>query len=319
MMPFTSLKGKIFRISLSLAVIAMACNKNGPKSIDYQTATVTYVLANSANATLFKAAVTRAGLDSTLAGTGPFTIFVPTDDAMNQSGISAATIDTMSVNTARALVLYHTVAGLALGSSDLIDKSEWKLVTANGDSVFISSDSNTIYVSGAQVAAVDLVAANGILHAAGSVLTPPKQTLAQAIATDTSLTFMQAAIQHASAVPDSLGTRLSGGSVYSVFAPDNDAFRALGYQRPSDLDTANSDSLRHLLLAHFIPQRLMSYDITDQSQHVNANDSVVDFAVIGLTTTLRLNSSDSLSTVTVVSADNRAYNGVLFKVANVLR
>ncbi len=302
-----------------LVLAIFSCNKNNPKATNYQTATITYVLANSANTTLFKAAITQAGLDSTLAGTGPFTLFVPTDDAMAKSGYNITAIAAMSTADAKNLVLYHTVAGTALAGKDLIGKKESRLITANGDSVFITSDSNSIWISGVPVALVDLVTANGILHATGGVLTAPDSSLAQAIAADTALTFMQAALQHATATPDSLSSRLAGGSVYTVFAPVNDAFRALGYQKPTDLASASGDSLRQLLLAHFIPQRLMSYDLSDSATFLNANNSTLVFDITGLITTLRMSSSDSLSAVTVLSQDYRAYNGVLFKVSGVLR
>src|ERR1700712_608393 len=131
----------LFYTLVLLTMGPAACNKNNPKGIDYNTATITYVLANSANATLFKAAITQAGLDSTLAGTGPFTLFVPTDDAMNQAGYSSSAIAAMSPAQAKNFVLYHTVAGSALAGGDLIGKKESKLITANGDSVFVTSDS----------------------------------------------------------------------------------------------------------------------------------------------------------------------------------
>src|ERR1700712_5988993 len=124
----------LFYTLVLLTMGPAACNKNNPKGIDYNTATITYVLANSANATLFKAAITQAGLDSTLAGTGPFTIFVPTDDAMAHAGYNATAIAAMSQADAKNLVLYHTVAGTALAGADLIGKKESGVVTANGDS-----------------------------------------------------------------------------------------------------------------------------------------------------------------------------------------
>src|SRR6185312_14088556 len=115
-------------------VISWSCNKNNSTSIDYKTSTISYFLANGSNTTYFETAVQKANLDTVFNGTGPFTVFVPTNDAFNQSGTPLSAITAYSSEEARNLVLYHTVAGAALTSSGFIGTKELKIIMANGDS-----------------------------------------------------------------------------------------------------------------------------------------------------------------------------------------
>ena len=67
------------------------------------------------------AALSQAGLVSTLSGDGPFTVFAPTDDAFAAAGIDLASFDTDEENaTLIDILTYHVVSGQVL-SSDLSD------------------------------------------------------------------------------------------------------------------------------------------------------------------------------------------------------
>ncbi len=293
-----------------------ACNKNSAKSVDFKTSTISYILANGSNTTLFESAVKQAGLDSTFSGAGPFTVFVPTNDALNQAGITQSVINSTNPVASKNFVLYHTIAGVAMTSSSLIGTKELKVVMANGDSVFITGDSNAIWVNGVPVIAVDLIAANGVLHALQGILIPPANNLLQLINADTSLSFLSNALQLATAVPDSLTKDLSSGGPYTFFAPDNDAFRKLGYNSPQDLNTVNPDSLRLFIASNLVPQRLFTYDISDSSTLLTVNDSTLYFNLTGISAQVQLKGHGYFSNV--VSANQMAINGVLFKVDEIL-
>jgi uncharacterized surface protein with fasciclin (FAS1) repeats len=293
-----------------------SCNKNTTNSIDYKTSTVSWILANGSNTTFFETAVQQAGLDTIFNGAGPFTVFVPTNDAFNQAGISQTAIGAYSQNQAKNLVLYHTVAGAALTASSFIGARESKIIMANGDSVFVSGDSNRLFVNGAQVISSDLRAANGVLHALQQVLVPPAKNLLDMVNADTSLSFLSSALQLATAAPDSLSNDLASAGPFSFFAPDNDAFRKLGYNSPQDFSTANTDSLRLLILSHLVPQRLFTYDIPDSSTLQTVNDSTLYFNLSGIAAQVQITGHDSFANV--VSVNQMAINGVLFKIDEVL-
>jgi uncharacterized surface protein with fasciclin (FAS1) repeats len=305
------LRFKLFFLSILAAIASWGCNKSNPSGIDYKTSTISYFLINGANTTYFETAIREANLDTVFNGTGPFTVFVPTDDAFNASGISLSAVTAWSGEEARNMVLYHTVAGTALGSSTFIGATELKVVMANGDSVFITGDSNRIFVNGLQVTASDVKAANGIMHSLQGVLKAPSKNLLEIIYSDSSLSFLFNALQLATPVPDSLTSTLSSGGPFTFFAPDNNAFRNAGYNSPQDLDTANADSLRSLILSQLIPARLFSYDIPDSSTVQTVNDSTLLFSLSGITPQVQIRGHDHF--VNVVSMNQMAINGVLFK------
>lgn len=315
----TTLSGnrfKLFFLVFAAGIAGWSCNKKNPAGIDYKTSTISYFLANAANTSYFETAIRQANLDTVFNGTGPFTVFVPPDDAFNVSGIPLSSIIAYSAEEARNLVLYHTVAGAALGSPDFIGAKEMKVIMANGDSVFITGDSNRIFVNGIQVGSSDVQAANGIMHSLQKVLIAPSKNLLEMINADSSLSFLSNALLRAEASPDSITTNLASGGPYTFFAPDNDAFRYLGYNSPQDLDTANTDSLRLLILSQLVPQRLFSYDIPDSSTLQTVNDSTLLFNLTGITPQVQIKGHAGFANV--VSLNQMAINGILFKTDKVL-
>ncbi|HEY4154641.1 MAG TPA: fasciclin domain-containing protein [Puia sp.] len=304
-----------FLIGLA-GITGWGCNKNAPNSIDYKTSTISYILANGSNTSFFESVILKANLDTIFNGAGPFTVFVPTNDAFNQAGISQPELSTYSSEEAKNLVLYHTVAGTALTSVDFIGAKEKKIIMANGDSVFITGDSNRIFVNGVPVTAVDVKAANGVMHALQGVLLAPSKNLLELINADSTLSFLANALLLATASPDSLTSTLAGGGPYTFFAPDNDAFRILGYNSPQDLGSVNPDSLRLMILSQLVPQRLFSYDIPDSSSLQTVNDSTLYFNSAGISTQVQLKGHESFSNV--VSSNQMATNGILFKTDAIL-
>ena len=66
-------------------------------------------------------ALTHVGLNTTLEGTGPFTLFAPTDQAFDDAGIDLANFQTQEDNdTLTNILLYHVVAA-SVPSSALSD------------------------------------------------------------------------------------------------------------------------------------------------------------------------------------------------------
>ena len=83
------------------------------------------------------AALQKADLVGTLAGTGPFTVFAPTDAAFATflDDIGVATLDEIDDQTLTQVLLYHVIDGLgsAVASSDVTDGLE--VTMANGTDV----------------------------------------------------------------------------------------------------------------------------------------------------------------------------------------
>ena len=117
------------------------------------------------------AALTHAGLVSTLQGNGPFTVFAPTDQAFIDAGIDLSTFDTDDENaTLTDILLYHVVSGKVM-STDLSDRTTADAV--NGDKVSFSVTTSEVRVNNALVTGADVESSNGVIHVIDKVLLPP--------------------------------------------------------------------------------------------------------------------------------------------------
>jgi len=113
-------------------------------------------------------ALKAAGLDRTLAGPGPFTVFAPTDEAFAK--IPKADLDALLADKDKltAVLTYHVVAGKVLAADVVkLDSAE----TVQGQSVAIET-ANGVTVAGANVTKTDVLASNGVIHVIDTVILP---------------------------------------------------------------------------------------------------------------------------------------------------
>ena len=119
------------------------------------------------------AAVQAAGLEETLRGEGPFTVFAPTDDAF--AAIPADLLESLLADPSGALtdiLLYHVVAGEVL-ATDLVNLNGETVETVGGESFLVTIDGDSVKVNDANVIATDIQTSNGIVHVLDRVILPP--------------------------------------------------------------------------------------------------------------------------------------------------
>ena len=129
--------------------------------------------AGSADHTTLVAAVKAAGLAETLSGTGPFTVFAPTNEAFAK--LPAGTVDNLLKPEMKkdltGILTYHVVAG-KLMAADLKDGQ--KLKTVQGGELLVSVKGGKVMINGANVTIADVVSSNGVTHVIDAVLMPKK-------------------------------------------------------------------------------------------------------------------------------------------------
>ena len=117
------------------------------------------------------AALKAAGLIDTLKGTGPFTVFAPTDEAFAK--LPAGTVDDLlkpeNHDKLVAILTYHVVAGDVM-AKDVVKLHEAK--TVNGKDVKIMVSGGKVMVDNANVVKTDIACSNGVIHVIDSVLLP---------------------------------------------------------------------------------------------------------------------------------------------------
>ncbi|HUC79454.1 MAG TPA: fasciclin domain-containing protein [Flavisolibacter sp.] len=129
--------------------------------------------AGSADHTTLVAAVQAAGLDGTLSGAGPFTVFAPTNAAFEK--LPAGTVDNLlkpeNKQQLTDVLTYHVVPG-SLKAADLQDGQ--KLKTVQGKELTVSVKDGKVMIDGANVTIADVVSSNGVTHVIDAVVMPKK-------------------------------------------------------------------------------------------------------------------------------------------------
>merc|ERR1712195_65838 len=229
--------------------------------------------------TTFVTALKAANLTAALDGDGPFTVFVPSNEAFAK--LPKATLDHLlepkNIGELQDILKYHVIAGGALragcnlvgrpcGKGDLesamgsVKTLEGKAVTINQRATdnfpTIVIDKSTILpffqaVSNG-VGSLDQIATNGIWHVIDQVLIPTipvEQTLNQLIASKPDLSTFATALK-----AGLLTGALDGqNGQLTVFAPSNEAFAKLPKATLEHLlDPKNIDELQSILEYHVI-------------------------------------------------------------------
>ncbi|AHJ98122.1 fasciclin domain-containing protein [Hymenobacter swuensis] len=135
------------------------------------------VMATSVS-TLVKA-VQAAGLDGTLSGPGPFTVFAPTNAAFDKlpNGALAGLLKPESKDKLASVLTYHVIQG-RLVAQDLKDGQE--LTTVNGAKLKVSVKDGVVMIGNgkdapATVQIADVISSNGVTHVIDGVILPLAQ------------------------------------------------------------------------------------------------------------------------------------------------
>ena len=133
------------------------------------TNTIVDVAVNDGRFTTLVDALARTGLDETLKGDGPFTVFAPTDSAF--AALPAGTLDGLSDEELTNILTYHVVNGSmmadAVGGMQMIPTAQGK------DLSVTAGDDGSVMINDANVVITDIQADNGVIHVIDAVLMPP--------------------------------------------------------------------------------------------------------------------------------------------------
>ena len=148
------------------------------------------IAAGLVPASRFMTTAKAAGLDQTLAGPGPYTVFVPDDAAFN--GAPAGTFDTKPENRAQLtgvltnLILPGTVMAEDIGKAIDKGKGKFVLATMGGGTLTATKNGDKIVLTDAAghkatVTQADEQFSNGVVHHVDALLMPSKSTAGPAV------------------------------------------------------------------------------------------------------------------------------------------
>ena len=118
--------------------------------------------AGSDELTQFSDAVAAAGMDTTLAAEGPFTVFAASDDAVTAAG---ATLDGDAVQAA-------VIEGEAFSRADLEAGTKNDAMLADNTIVTYTGSDGSLYVNNHKVVREPLTAGNGVVYVIDGVILP---------------------------------------------------------------------------------------------------------------------------------------------------
>ena len=130
---------------------------------------ITQVVKQDKLLTTLNRGVTASGLDQVLSGTGPFTLFAPSDLAFGklEGGVIENLLKTENKLKLADLLNHHVVAG-KVEFKDLKDGD--KLKTMSGKELSISIQNSKVSVNGAIIQQRDVKTSNGVIHSLDTVL-----------------------------------------------------------------------------------------------------------------------------------------------------
>lgn len=255
--------------------------------------------ANGSFSTLVTA-LTAANLVDTLKGTGPFTVFAPTDAAFN--ALPAGLLDSLLANTTALtqVLTYHVVSG-ELMAADVTNLMS--VTTIQGGSLPISTAGGQVKIGIATITQTDIKCSNGVIHVIDTVLVPNKimnivQT-AQYYGFSTLVTAIQAA---------NLVSTLEGTGPFTVFAPTNAAFAALPAGTLDSL-LADQSSLAAVLTYHVVPGYLLAANVVASTSLTTVQGQMLTITTAG---------GAKVNGANIIQTDIECTNGVIHAIDAVL-
>ncbi len=250
------------------------------------------------------AAVQAADLVDVLKGDGPFTVFAPTDEAFAK--LPEGTLETLlkpeNKDQLTAILLYHVVPGEAF-AKDVVSKKTWD--TANGQRVDISAPRGKPMIDNANIVATDIETSNGVIHVIDTVILPEMKSIPEVAGAAGSFSTLLTAVKTAG-----LAETLMGEGPFTVFAPTDEAFAALGSTVPELLKPENREKLTSILTYHVVSGRVYA------DQAVKAKSAATLEG--GSITIKSWGDNVKINDATVLSADVEASNGVIHVIDGVL-
>lgn len=310
-----SFKKSALVIALAVISIATSCKKDEDELPVASDQNIVEIVVADSDFSLLEAAVKHADLVATLSGTGPFTVFAPTNEAFTAAGLDTeAKINALPKETLRNILLYH-VAGSSIAAAAIPEGSNTAVKSASNIDLYVTKNNKGVYINGATVTQADVMVTNGIIHVINKVLMPPSGNIVEVAQSNPDFSLLVAAVLRASEGQTNLANVLSGDGPFTVFAPTNQAFMDAGFANVAAIQAADPATLTSILTYHVVAGRIFSTDLVDNSTAATVNGSNV-------TTTLnggaKVKGAKNTSAANISSADVVTTNGVIHVIDQVL-
>ena len=312
------MKKTILKLSALLLIASTtftSCKKDDDKTTTATTATtstaaktIVELAQGDTTLSILVTALSKAGLVSTLQGTGTFTVFAPTNEAFRDAGVTSAGINSLTdpelIQELKNTLLYHVLGSKVL-STQLSNTYVPTLYTVGGNGVSLQVNVAPVkFNNSASVVTADINASNGVIHKISVPLDIP--TVKDIAVNNSGFTTLVSALTKAELV-DVVDTTNN----ITVFAPVNKAFSDINF----DLSATSKDALAPILTAHVLGASVRSSAIKNGDK-VKALNTAVELT---FNTSSGVKFSGGKTTmISVTTADIQASNGVVHVIDKVI-
>ncbi|WP_372751049.1 fasciclin domain-containing protein [Labilibaculum sp.] len=298
---------------LFLFVFTVACKEDDDDDdvqIETMEETIVDIVVDTDDFSILEEALSKADLVTTLNGTGPFTVFAPTNDAFEAlfTTLNITGIEDLSADDLTPILLYH-VLGFEAISADLSNSYVESLSTYDpGDysiQILVNVDSGVELNGATNVSSADALASNGVIHTIDQVLLPP--TVVDIAIANSLFENLVAAVVKADLVD-----ALIADGPFTVFAPTDEAFETLFTELGvSGIDDLSAEILSPILLAHVVSGNVRAADVSTGTVATLNQDFDLDIDTEG--SGVVLNGSSN-----VIATDVQGKNGVVHVIDKVI-
>jgi len=290
-------------------------NDDNPAPVDN---TITGKAIATTNLSILVQALVKADLATTLQGTGPYTVFAPTNDVFTAflATTSYATINDVPKEVLTQILLNHVVTG-AVKSTDLTTGyiktlAKGSASNTNTLSMFVNTSAGVKLNGVATVTTADIMASNGVIHIVDKVIGLP--TIVTHATANPNFTSLVGALTGAGQ-PDFVSI-LSGTGPFTVFAPTNTAFTALNTElAPGGIAGVSAANLTKVLQYHVVNGNILAATLTE-GQVVPTLQTPQTFS-IQLTGGAKIKDANNRIS-TIIATDVQCSNGVIHVLDKVL-
>jgi uncharacterized surface protein with fasciclin (FAS1) repeats len=294
-------------LALTLAAALAACGSSSDDPAPAADPNLVALAQSNPNLSILVEAVVAANLQGTLSGTGPFTVFAPTNAAfaalLTELGVTKADL-LANKPLLTAVLTYHVLpakvlkSGVPLGKAiTTVEGGIFKVDQVGSDLVITDGRNRT-----AKITATDIAASNGVVHVIDQVILPADKDIVETAASLPDFSILVEAV-----VAANLQGTLSGAGPFTVFAPTNAAFAALltelGISKADLL--ANQALLTKVLTYHVLAGRVLKADVVPGTQPATVEGETFSIDASLVVTDKRMR------TAHIVATDVLTSNGVI--------
>ncbi|MDI5949288.1 fasciclin domain-containing protein [Flavobacterium yafengii] len=300
------------------SILAVSCDNDSENVVADNT--ITGKASGTENLSILVQALVKAELATTLQGSGPFTVFAPTNEAFATflATTPYATINDVPKEALTQILLNHVVTG-AVKSTDLTTGyiktlAKGSASTTNTLSMYINTSSGVKLNGNATVTTADIMASNGVIHIVDKVIDLP--TIVTHAAANANFSTLVSVLNR-SGQPNFI-TTLSGTGPFTVFAPTNAAFTALNTElAPGGIAGVSAANLTKVLQYHVAsPANVLAASLTE-GQVVTPILTPAQTFTIQLTGGAKIKDANNRIS-NIIITDVQCSNGVIHAIDKVL-